>query len=419
MIISTQILESVPQRLLDAGIKHSNYVVVSDDKVFRHYGMKLVKAFERCGIPLRSSNKVAAQGIEIAPGNSESEEIWNAQVAAFQKPGLILDIEQVACQALHVYVFNHGEPNKTRETKDNIEDFMLANFCTKDTVILALGGGVVGDLTGYLAATFMYGVPFIQIPTSTMAMIDSSVGGKTALNPPAGKNLIGAFYQPRFVFAGMEILRSLSRREVAEGLAEAIKMGCIQDAELFERMAAEPIAALDLKPDLLEYIIHKAVWHKARIVAIDEKETGLRGTLNFGHTIGHAIEALVSPKLLHGECVAIGCVAEAHLAYRMGHLAKETVPKIRACFDSYGLPIGAPAGLSLQAIMNKMAVDKKNVGKTIRCTIITDIGKSIDHPVPVERTVMESVVQELLDNYAQGVSLRSAWREPKSGTGCC
>lgn len=151
-----------------------------------------------------------------------------------------------------------------------------------------------------------------------------------------------------------------------------------------------------MNPAILEEILYKAVKHKADIVAIDEKETGLRATLNWGHTIGHAIEGLVSPKLLHGECVSIGCVAEADLACRMGHLQKDDVSKIRACLEAYGLPVSAPVGLTLEAVMGKMAVDKKNQGKTIRCTIITGIGTSIDHPLPVDREVMEGVVRDLL-----------------------
>merc|ERR1740121_3195071 len=177
-----------------------------------------------------------------------------------------------------MYEIPAGEPSKSREVKSAIEDFMLEHRCTRDTVVVALGGGVVGDLSGFLAATYMRGVPVVQIPTSVMAMVDSSVGGKTAINVPAGKNLVGAFHQPRLIFADPTVLGSLSRREVAEGLAEAIKMGVIRDAELFRQMAAhqERIAALD--PDLMGEVLYKAIAHKAEIVAIDEKETGLRAT---------------------------------------------------------------------------------------------------------------------------------------------
>jgi len=348
-------LDEVPSRLLKAGLKAAAYVVVSDETVFGLYGERLLRAFE-------------AQGIHRG---GEDPRVLS-------------------------YAFKPGEKSKNRQTKADVEDFMLANKCTRNTVIIALGGGVVGDLTGYVAATYMRGVPVVQIPTSTMAMIDSSVGGKTAINVPAGKNLIGAFNQPRFVFADPMLLSSLSRREVVEGLAEAIKMGVIRDAELFEKLAANAERIMKLDAPLLQEVLYKAVGHKADIVAIDEKETGLRATLNYGHTIGHAIEALVSPKLLHGECVSIGCVAEADLAVRMGHLDKDAVAKIRECFEAYELPVSAPVGLSVQALMDKMALDKKNQGKAIRCTIVTGIGTSVEHPLPVPRETMEAAVRDLV-----------------------
>merc|ERR1712203_108986 len=173
-------------------------------------------------------------------------------------------------------------------------------------------------------------------------MVDSSVGGKTAINVPAGKNMVGAFHQPRFVFADMKLLASLARREVAEGLAEAIKMGVIRDAALFDLMEKNAQKILALDPEVAAQVIFDSIRHKAHVVAIDEKETGVRATLNFGHTIGHAIEALVSPGLLHGECVAIGCVLEADLAHRLGKLSAKASTRIRACYEAYGLPVVMP-----------------------------------------------------------------------------
>eukprot|EP00931_Biecheleriopsis_adriatica_P066226 TRINITY_DN40624_c0_g1_i1.p1 TRINITY_DN40624_c0_g1~~TRINITY_DN40624_c0_g1_i1.p1 ORF type:complete len:390 (+),score=82.75 TRINITY_DN40624_c0_g1_i1:54-1223(+) len=358
--IAPGILDEIPERILATGIKTTEIVIVSDETVFGHYGAKLIAAFERAGI--------TAKG-ESGP------------------------------RLLH-FAFKPGEPSKTRETKAAVEDFMLANRCTRSAMLVALGGGVVGDLVGFTAATYMRGIPVMQVPTSTMAIIDSSVGGKTAINVPAGKNMVGAFHQPRIVFADPHMLRTLSPREVAEGLAEAVKMGVIQDVKLFELMEKNSEKIMSLDPQLLQEVLHSAVAHKARIVAIDEKETGLRATLNYGHTIGHAIEGLVSPQLLHGECVSIGCVWEAELAARLGHLPKEAVGRIKTCLASYNLPVKCPTGLSLEKIMAKMAVDKKNEGKTIRCTIITSIGTSIDHPVPVERNDMEAVVKDMLAEVA-------------------
>lgn len=358
VLVAGGLLEEVPRRLLAIGLKPSVFVIVSDKTVYGHYGERLSAAFVAAGIP-RDAN---------------------------------------ASPRLLSYAFDPGESSKNRDTKAAIEDYMLTNRCTRDTVIVALGGGVVGDLAGFTAATYMRGVPIIQIPTSTMAMIDSSVGGKTALNVPAGKNLIGAFYQPKVIFADPTLLSTLSRREVVEGLAEAIKMGVIRDNALFKLMVSQSEAIIGLIHAPLQQVLYTAIAHKADIVAIDEKETGLRATLNYGHTIGHAIEALVSPKLLHGECVSIGCVAEAELACRLGHLPREAIAEIQACFEAYGLPVKAPAGLTVEAVMGKMALDKKNQGKSIRCTIITGVGTSIDHPLPVAREEMEAVVKDMLAN---------------------
>lgn len=356
VLIGPGVFDQVPGYILSAGIKVSTYVIVSDETVFGLYGNRLVETFARYGVS--------------------------------REAGCI--------PRLLTYTIPPGEASKNRENKAAIEDFMLSHKCTRDTAVVALGGGVVGDLAGFVAATYMRGVTVVQIPTSAMAMIDSSVGGKTAINVPAGKNLVGAFHQPRLVFADPTMLQSLGQREVVEGLAEAIKMGCIRDSGLFQFMATESQRIIGLEPTLLREVLYLSIGHKAHIVALDEKETGLRATLNFGHTIGHAIEALVSPALLHGECVSIGCVAEAALAHRMGHLPHEAIGQIRACFEAYHLPVSPPPGLTVAALMEKMAVDKKTQAKTIRCTIITAVGQSIEHPVPVTAEVMEAVLADML-----------------------
>jgi len=297
---------------------------------------------------------------------------------------------------LLTYQVAAGEGSKCREVKAAIEDFMLLHRCNRDTCMLALGGGVVGDLVGYVAATYMRGVPVVQIPTSSTAMIDSSVGGKTAINVPAGKNLIGAFHQPVLVYADMDLLETLGRRELVEGIAESIKMGCIRLPSLFDLLEAHPERVMALDPELITQVIYDSVRMKAEVVAADEREAGLRGTLNWGHTIGHAIEALKSPAMMHGECVAIGCVAEAEVARRLGHAALDAgkIERITKCFASYGLPIHVPRGLEIKSLMKKMALDKKNQGNTIRCTIVTEIGVSITNPQPVPKELMEATMAE-------------------------
>jgi len=354
VLVGDGLLEEIPRKLQDAGVQASAFVVVSDRTVFGHYGARLLAAFE-----------------------------------ALHR----------GAKAVYKYEIPPGEASKSREIKAAIEDFMLEKRCTRDTVVVALGGGVVGDLSGFVAATYMRGVPVVQIPTSIMAMCDSSVGGKTAINVPAGKNLVGAFHQPRFVFADMSLLRTLGRREVAEGMAEAIKMGVIRDAQLFDRLERDAAKILALDPATSGQVIYDSIRHKADVVALDEKETGLRATLNYGHTIGHAIEALMSPAMLHGECVAVGCVLEADLAHRLGHLEAAAVPRIRACFEAYGLPVAMPLlpeGKGLVDLMAKMSVDKKNIGGNIRCTIITGIGTSFDCPKVVARATLEAVLKDAL-----------------------
>lgn len=371
VLVGPGLLEEIPQRLDDAGMKPGVFVIVSDKNVFSHYGDRLVGAFKK----------------------------FHSEKAS--KPARILN-----------HTVPAGEGTKCREIKAQLEDFMLSEKCTRDTVVVALGGGVVGDLSGFLAATYMRGVPVVQIPTSVMAMVDSSVGGKTAINVPAGKNLVGAFHQPTFVFADMTLLKSLHKREIAEGLAESLKMGIIRDAKLWDLMEREQAKIAALEPTLMAEVIYASIKHKADVVAIDEKETGLRATLNFGHTIGHAIEGLMSPNWLHGECVSVGMVLEADLAARMGKLDKACVGRIRKCLVSYGLPVDMPDlpdGKGLPELMAKMAVDKKNAGGKIRCTIITSVGTSIDCPVPVERDIMEAVLRDALLVCAEPPAKRKRW----------
>merc|ERR1711879_778780 len=209
----------------------------------------------------------------------------------------------------------------------------------------------------------------------------------------------------------MDLLKTLHQREVSEGLAEAIKMGVIRDASLFELMEKESEKISKLDPSVTAKVIYDSIRHKADVVAQDEKELGLRATLNYGHTIGHAIEALMSPAMLHGECVSVGCVLEADLAHRLGHLKAEAVARIRKCFESYGLPVTMPAlpdGKGLVDLMAKMAIDKKNVGGNIMCTIITSIGTSMDCPQPISRSIMEDVLRDAIEASMQDPPVKKA-----------
>lgn len=299
-------------------------------------------------------------------------------------------------------IYDHvepGEPSKSRKVKAEIEDWMLKQGCTRDTVILALGGGVLGDLVGFVAATYMRGVRFCQIPTSLLAMVDSSIGGKTAIDTPLGKNLIGAFHQPERIYIDLAFLETLDKRQVCNGMAEVVKTAAIWDEAEFQRLEenADAItAALDRPPgagrfegvaDAFKRIVLGSARVKAEVVSADEKEGGLRNLLNFGHSIGHAYEALLTPEILHGECVAVGMVKEAELARFLGILSPGAVARLSKCIASYNLPTSLHDKLvakrtekecSVDELLRRMAVDKKNAGSQKKIVLLSAIGRCFE-----------------------------------------
>ena len=273
-------------------------------------------------------------------------------------------------------VLPDGEAYKTVDTLNIIYDQLLAEHCERKTTLIALGGGVIGDLTGFAAACYLRGVPFIQVPTTLLAQVDSSVGGKTGVNHPLGKNMIGAFYQPRMVLADIDTLRTLPARELSAGLAEVIKYGLIYDAEFFCWLEnnIERLRALD--EQALVHAIHRSCAIKAEIVAQDEHESGVRALLNLGHTFGHAIESGMGyGNWLHGEAVAAGTVMAADLSRRMGWLNTADVARIRAMYVRAGLPERAP-DLGLDTWMRWMGLDKKVEEGRIRFVLLRAIGRA-------------------------------------------
>lgn len=283
---------------------------------------------------------------------------------------------QSAGRTLHIFSIVPGEHSKSRETKAAIEDWMLSLQCGRDTCMLALGGGVVGDLTGYIAATYMRGIPVIQLPTSLLAMVDSSIGGKTGIDTPNGKNLLGAFHRPSAVFIDIELLLTLPSRQFFNGMAESIKGGAIASVELFELLESrsDQIIARDLQ--LLAEVIHRSAVIKATVVKADEREGAIRSILNFGHSIGHAIEAYTQPQLLHGECVSIGMIEEAILARQLDLISDAVIRRLDNCLKLYQLPTVTPTqfDLPIQGLLAKMAVDKKNKGGKKQIVMLTEIG---------------------------------------------
>lgn len=270
-----------------------------------------------------------------------------------------------------------GEEYKTMATLDRIFTALLENRFDRSCTLVALGGGVIGDMTGFAAASYQRGVDFVQIPTTLLSQVDSSVGGKTGVNHPLGKNMIGAFHQPRCVVADTSTLNTLPDRELSAGLAEVIKYGMINDPEFFSWLESNLNALLRRDAQALGYAIERSCRLKAEIVAADEKEGGVRALLNLGHTFGHAIETGMGyGEWLHGEAVATGMVMAAELSSRMGLVSNEDTARCRSLLQRAGLPVQAPAEISAQQFVSLMAVDKKNIGGRIRLVLMRGIGQS-------------------------------------------
>ncbi len=339
---------------------------------------------------LKSSTYVLITDTNLAPLYVPTfEQAFARQVAKLGAPPRLLR-----------YEIPPGESSKGRETKAEIEDWMLSEQCTRDTVVIALGGGVIGDMIGYVAATFMRGVRFVQVPTTLLAMVDSSIGGKTAIDTPLGKNLIGAFWQPQRIYIDLRFLETLPVREFVNGMAEVIKTAAIWDETEFSALednatlvmatirekSFSSSSRLDPIRDILKRIVLGSAKIKAGVVSEDEREGGLRNLLNFGHSIGHAYEAILTPQVLHGEAVAIGMVKEAELARHLGVLKPGAVARLVKCIASYGLPtsledkriqkISAGKRCPVDLLLKKMGVDKKNDGKRKKIVLLSAIGKT-------------------------------------------
>lgn len=282
-------------------------------------------------------------------------------------------------------ILSDGEQFKTLESLNLIFDKLLACKFSRNATLVALGGGVIGDMGGFAAACYQRGIAFIQIPTTLLAQVDSSVGGKTGVNHPLGKNMIGAFYQPQAVIADVNVLDTLDNRQLAAGLAEVIKYGLIRNRAFFVWLEENIHTLLARDKSALTYAIEQSCIMKAQVVAEDEHEGGVRATLNLGHTFGHAIETGMGyGSYLHGEAVAIGTCLAADLSQRKGFLTASDVTRIITLFERANLPVKSPAELSSEQFIELMAVDKKNVDGAIRVILLEAIGKatlpmSVDH----------------------------------------
>ncbi|MDP9898519.1 3-dehydroquinate synthase [Variovorax ginsengisoli] len=291
---------------------------------------------------------------------------------------------------VHVLELPDGEAYKTWETLNLVFDALLREGSDRKTVLFALGGGVVGDMTGFAAASYMRGVPFVQVPTTLLAQVDSSVGGKTAINHPLGKNMIGAFYQPQLVLCDLATLATLPARELSAGLAEVIKYGPIHDMAFYDWIEENIDALVAREPAALAHAVKRSCEIKALVVGQDEREAGLRAILNFGHTFGHAIESgLGYGQWLHGEAVGCGMVMAAHLSQRLGGVDAAFVARLTRLVERAGLPVVGPA-LGAERYLELMRIDKKSEGGDIRFVVIDRPGSAVMRGAP------EAMVREVL-----------------------
>ncbi len=289
-------------------------------------------------------------------------------------------------------VLPDGEQFKTLQYLEHIFDKLLSKKFSRNATLLALGGGVIGDMAGFAAACYQRGIAFIQIPTTLLAQVDSSVGGKTGVNHPLGKNMIGAFCQPQCVIADADVLDTLDDRQLSAGLAEVIKYGLIRDPDFFVWLETNMALLLQRDKQALAYAIERSCINKAEVVAEDEFETGVRATLNLGHTFGHAIETGTGyGHYLHGEAVAIGTCFAADLSRRLGWLSDADVSRIIAIFKAANLPVTPPAEMTVARYIDLMSVDKKNVDGKIRVILLEAIGKAL-LPLNVELNKLQDTL---------------------------
>lgn len=276
-----------------------------------------------------------------------------------------------------VLTFPPGEASKSLPEAERLYAGLAAARVERGGLIVALGGGVAGDLAGFVAATWLRGIPFVQVPTTLLAAVDASVGGKTGVDLPAGKNLVGAFHQPAGVFVDLDFLKTLPERDFRAGLAESVKHGAIRAPELLAWQEAHSAELARGEPGLVAELIARNCEIKADVVSRDEREAGLRAILNHGHTIGHAIEHLLGYELRHGECVALGMVVENEIAVRRGLLLPDVAQRIARLLEAFGLPVRLPRGLGASAVWEACQVDKKVRSGAVHFVLLRDIGETL------------------------------------------
>jgi len=303
--------------------------------------------------------------------------VSNAEVLAHYGSEVVASLASCSGKQVHQLALPGGESQKNLATIELIYRALLELGFDRQCVLVALGGGIVGDMTGFAAATYQRGVAFIQIPTTLLAQVDSSVGGKTGVNHPLGKNMIGAFYQPKAVHINLLTLKTLPEREIRAGLAEILKYGLLGDAVFFDWLEHRAQAMLTIDLDTMGYAIAHSCQMKAAVVQADEREAGQRALLNLGHTFGHAVETFTDYRSwLHGEAVGLGLLMAAQLSFELGHIEQTALARIRKVLVAYGLPTKAPQGMTEQDFLQNMARDKKVLDGNIRFVLLNPIGNA-------------------------------------------
>lgn len=304
----------------------------------------------------------------------------------------IKNLLQGICRELSFYVFSAGEENKTLDTVSDIYRFLIEKKITRKDMLIALGGGVVGDITGFAAASFLRGIDFVQIPTTLLSQVDSSIGGKTGVDFEQYKNMVGAFHMPRLVYTNVSVLKELDERQFASGFAEVMKHGLIRDRKYYEWLLENIYEIDDREPDVLQEMVCRSCMIKKKVVEKDPTEQGERALLNFGHTIGHGIEKASCFTLLHGECVALGCIAAANISYRHRLIGEDEYLEIRDMFVPFHLPIALrEISFTAQEVVENTKSDKKNASGTLRFILLQKLGKAVIDETVTEEELLEAV----------------------------
>lgn len=347
--------------------------------------------------PLSSHAKLLRQILE----NKTCVIITDSRVRRLYGKSVFAVVQSCTSQPVYVLSFPPGEKSKTQTTKTHLEHSMLKKKCGRDTVVIVLGGGVVGDSAGFVAATYCRGVPFVQIPTTLLAMVDSSIGGKVAIDTPFGKNMIGAFWQPSAVCIDPAFLETLPAAQLVEGLCEAVKMFLTHDAFSFEWTEKRLCDRLEWKSDTWASLIRQALVLKGGVVSRDERESGERATLNFGHTIAHAIERVSGYRVSHGLAVGIGVCVESVLSCQLGYFSTHECERILACYADLGIDGSLLKGLKANALIAATRSDKKGRGGKPRYVLLEGIGRAYRKNGSWTHEATDAAVKKALHEYAR------------------